>query len=176
VRLAQHIIPTLRKYCHWGQVCSCSIGTVQDTINFKFADPKWAVLNVHLPEMVNPVPVSHGNSVTFKNGELAGIFGIEPASALRDTPLRFDDTLLQSAYIVYDLASHRIGLAQAKFNSTDSNIAVPTRLSAAISNATTVVNELAVMHTGSKGNIGRAYRRCNSRATICASPYLLPLR
>lgn len=52
-------------------------------------------------------------------------FGVQPSSWLGIREDRFaliGDTVLRSAYVVYDVANHQVGLAQANLNSTKSEI------------------------------------------------------
>jgi hypothetical protein len=105
--------------------------------------------------MVYPPPEDGSSPPYLSNGDPACIFGIGPASVLDNGPLLLGDTFLRSAYVVYDLANYRIGLAQTKFNSTDSNVAPFPSLNASIPSATTVADEVPVTETASKGVIGR---------------------
>jgi hypothetical protein len=136
-------------------LCSCGIANSQGTLNFQFAGAYGPVIKVPISEMVYPLFANDGSQANFTNGQPACIFGIEPASSLGGVgALLFGDTVLRSAYVVYDLVNYRIGMAQTKFNSTDSNVVAFASSGAAIPSATTVTNEFAVTQTAGKGNVG----------------------
>ena len=138
-------------------VCPCTIGNVDGTMDFQFAGAYGPTIKVPMSEMVYPFFKSDGTQAHFQNGQPACVFGIEPSSALgSNAALLFGDTVLRSAYVVYDLANYRIGLAPTNFNSTKSNVVAFQSLSAAIPSATTVTDESAVTQTASKGNVGGA--------------------
>jgi len=133
-------------------LCDCVTGTVQGTLNFGFAGANGVTIKVPISEMVSPLFRQDGTQETFTNGQPACLFGIGPSSSLgEDAPILFGDTMLRSAYVVYDLANFRIGLAQTNFNSSSSNVVAFASLSANIPSATTVTDESAVTQTASKG-------------------------
>jgi len=134
-------------------LCSCGIGTVDGTLSFGFAGADGPVIKVPISEMVYPLTYPNGTSFDLTPGTPICVFGIGPASALGDSPILFGDTLLRSAYVVYDLANFRIGLAPTDFNSTGSNIVPFASAGAQIPSATTVTNEFAVTQTAGSGNI-----------------------
>lgn len=138
-------------------VCPCTIGNVNGTLDFQFAGADGPVIKVPISEMVYPLFETDGSQASFGNGDPACSFGIEPASSLgANAALLFGDTVLRSAYVVYDLANFRIGLAQTKFNSTDSNVIAFEGLNATIPSATTVTDEPAVTQMASSANVGPA--------------------
>jgi Eukaryotic aspartyl protease len=61
-------------------------------------------------------------------------------------PALLGDSILRSAYVVFDLANERIGLAQAKLNATDSNV-VPFASSGAPIPSATSVAEVPLTYT-----------------------------
>lgn len=135
-------------------VCDCALGGVQGTLDFQFAGAQGPTIKVPITEMVSPLYLKDGTQAQFNTGNPACTFGIGPSSSLgADAPILFGDTVLRSAYVVYDLANFRIGLAQTKFNSTDSNIVAFESLSAQIPSATTVTNEAAVTQTAASGAV-----------------------
>jgi hypothetical protein len=136
-------------------LCVCSTGFVEGTIDFGFAGADGPVIKVPISELVYPVYDNDGNQPTLQNGDTVCSFGIEPSSSLgSDVALLFGDTILRSAYVVYDLFNARIGLAQTVFNSTKSNIVAFESAGAQIPSATTVTNENAVTQTASADNLG----------------------
>ncbi len=134
-------------------LCSCAISTVQGTLSFGFAGANGPVIKVPIGEMVYPLTDATGTQLTYQSGQPACLFGIVPASSNGDAPLLFGDTLLRSAYVVYDLVNNRVGLAQTNFNSTGSNVVPFASAGAQIPSATTVANELAVTPTAGGGNV-----------------------
>ena len=136
-------------------LCDCYTGDVDGTLNFGFAGANGVTIKVPMSELVSPLFLNDGSQGSFTNGQPACIFGIGPLSSLGDgSPILFGDTVLRSAYVVYDLKNFRIGLAPTKFNSTDSNVVAFPSLGASIPSATTVVNEAAVTQTATKGVVG----------------------
>lgn len=139
-------------------VCSCGIGTVDGYLSFGFAGAYGPVIKVPISEMVYPATYKNGTEIYANSNTPICFFGIGPASALGDgTPLLFGDTLLRSAYVVYDLVNFRIGLAPTDFNSTGSNVVAFPSLGAAIPSATTVKNEFAVTQTAGSGNLAPTF-------------------
>lgn len=135
-------------------LCSCSIRTVQGTLNFGFAGANGPVIKVPISELVYPLTYSNGTEFDVVPGTSACFFGIMPVSILGKGPLIFGDTLLRSAYVVYDLVNYRIGLAPTNFNSTGSNVVAFSSLGAAIPSATTVMNEFFSTQIASTGKVG----------------------
>lgn len=135
-------------------VCDCALGGVQGTLDFQFAGAQGPTIKVPVEEMVSPLFLKDGTQAQFNSGEPACIFGIGPSSSLgEDAPILFGDTVLRSAYVVYDLQNFRIGLAQTKFNSTDSNIVAFESFGAQIPSATTVTDESAVTQTAASAAV-----------------------
>jgi hypothetical protein len=123
----------------------CAARYVQGYLSFGFAGPDGPVIKVPISEMIFPA-IINGTTVPattlFPNAaadDLVCAFYVTPLSALGPgIPLLMGDSILRSAYVVFDLANERIGLAQTNFNSTESNIVPFESLSAAIPSATTV--------------------------------------
>jgi hypothetical protein len=135
-------------------ICDCFVGTVNATLSFGFAGAKGVTIQVPISELVIPYILPDGSQATSDSVPLCTI-GIGLASSLPEgLSLLIGDTMLRSAYVVYDLANFRIGLAQTKFNSTDSNIVAFSSLSADIPSATSVADEPVVTQTASKGIAG----------------------
>lgn len=136
-------------------VCDCALGSVDGTVDFQFAGADGPVIKVPIEEMVSPLFLRDGTQATFTTGEPACMFGISPSSSLgADAPILFGDTMLRSAYVVYDLQNYRIGLAQTKFFSNDTNIVPFESFAAQIPSATTVTDESAVTQTAATGVAG----------------------
>lgn len=133
-------------------VCDCALGTAQGTLDFQFAGAQGPIIKVPIDEMVSPLFLPDGSQASFKSGLPACMFGIGPSSSLgQDAPILFGDTLLRSAYVVYDLQNFRIGLAQTKFFSNDTNVVAFESFGAQIPSATIVTDESAVTQTAASG-------------------------
>jgi len=133
----------------------CSTGSVAGTLDFQFAGPNGPIIKVPISELVYPITNTDGSQPTLADGQTVCSFGIEPASSLgQDTPLLFGDTLLRSAYVVYDLVNMRIGIAPTNFDSKDSNVVAFPSSGAQIPSATTVSDEQKVIETATVGNVG----------------------
>nr|AJD23158.1 aspartic-type endopeptidase [Onygena corvina] len=95
----------------------CSMSKDNRKLVFTFSAPQIAV---GMDELVIDLgPDSNGNEATFRDGSKACVFGIAPAG---NSISILGDTVLRSAYLVYDLANNEISIAETKFNSTDTNI------------------------------------------------------
>lgn len=90
-------------------VVPCEAGQQQGSIDFTFSG---ATISVSISELV----IYAGST---NNGQNYCIFGLAPADS--STPV-LGDTFLRSAYVVYDLNSNEIGLAQTRFNVTESSV------------------------------------------------------
>jgi hypothetical protein len=126
-------------------VLPCAGRYVQGDLSFGFAGPDGPVIKVPISEMIYPA-ISNGTTVPasalFPNAaanDLVCVLSVTPLSLLGPgIPLLMGDSILRSAYVVFDLANERIGLAQTNFNSTESNIVPFESLSAAIPSASSV--------------------------------------
>jgi len=125
-------------------VLPCYTGQGNGTIDFGFGGSGGPVIKVPISEIVLPLTLSTGEPATFSNKQPACQLGIQAAG---DLPILFGDTFLRSAYVVYDLANNRIGLAQTDFNATGSNAVPFPSFGAAIPSATTAPNEAQVTQT-----------------------------
>lgn len=94
----------------------CSLANNASTLDFDFSGQ---TIQVPYNELVLDVGSSDGGQLTFQNGQAACVFGIAPAQGSEPV---LGDTFLRSAYIVYDLDSNTISLAQTNFNSTTDDI------------------------------------------------------
>ena len=102
-----------------GLVVPCNLGPSKATINFGFGGKGGPSIQVPFDEMVLPIQDSQGRSPQFKNGQNICSFGLASGG---NGPFLFGDTFLRSAYVVYDLTSNQIGMAQTNFNATSSNV------------------------------------------------------
>lgn len=96
------------------------------TIDFQFTGPTGPIISVPLNEMVFPLSdyaeiadhVSALGTLPFEDTCMFGLLGADEAGGASV----LGDTFLRSAYLVYDLDSNSIGIAQTVFNSTSSNV------------------------------------------------------
>ena len=103
-----------------GGLCvPCYLSSSKATFNFGFGGNGGPTIQVPLDEMVLPIVTYDGSSPQFKNGQDICSFGLASGG---DGPFLFGDTFLRSAYVVYDLTSNQIGMAQTNFNATSSNV------------------------------------------------------
>ena len=102
-------------------VLPCSHAIHPGYFSFGFAGPAGPRINVTMDELV--VDLTDGDQPRFTSGpydgELVCEFGIQNYST---GPFVLGDTFLRSAYVVYDLENHEIGIAATDFNSTNSHI------------------------------------------------------
>ena len=125
-----------------GFVVPCSIGASNATFSFTFGQSDGPAIAVDISQFVRPIPVVEGPPITFANGVPACIWGLQPAGS---RPNLFGDTFLRSAYVVYNLETAQIAIAQTNFNSTSSNIVEFTDKK--IPNASATVTGVAVTQT-----------------------------
>ena len=102
-----------------GFVVPCSLGAANATFTFTFGASNGPAIAVDISQFVRPIPNTDGIQITFPNGVDACVWGLQPAGS---RPNLFGDTFLRSAYVVYDLETAQIAMAQTNFNSTSSNI------------------------------------------------------
>lgn len=126
-------------------VLPCSVANSGGTLNFGFGGSGGPVIKVPIDELVLPLTLPNGKPATFTNNKPACQLGIQSTGGT--LPVLFGDTFLRSAYVVYDLANNRIGLAQTDFNATSSNVVAFPSFGAAIPSATSAPNEAQVTQT-----------------------------
>ncbi|KAF2139854.1 uncharacterized protein K452DRAFT_289232 [Aplosporella prunicola CBS 121167] len=103
----------------FGYVVRCNIGATGSNITFGFGGADGPIITVGMDEMTVPLLDTAGESLKFRNGEDACMFGINPAG---DDPILLGDTFLRSAYVVYDLHNEQVALANTNFNTSDSHV------------------------------------------------------
>lgn len=102
------------------QLVSCDLG--EGSLDFGFGGSSSPIVSVPFSELAFPAyyqNTSPPQPVMLSNGTQACSFGLIPADGLGFYVL--GDTFLRSAYVVFDLDDHVIGMAQSNFNSTSSN-------------------------------------------------------
>ncbi|KIW00979.1 uncharacterized protein PV09_07501 [Verruconis gallopava] len=95
-------------------IVPCDVGSTQGSFTFQFGNSNGPTVSVPISEFVLPL-----EGVTFKNGQSACQWALLPDDGNGAT---LGDTFLRSAYVVYDLDGMEIGMAQTKFNVTDSSV------------------------------------------------------
>jgi hypothetical protein len=103
----------------YGWVVPCDLANNKATFTFGFGGSKGPAIDVPLSEFVLPLTDDNDVPLTFDDGSQACSFGIEAAQG---RPILFGDTFLRSAYVVYDLETNQIALAQTDFSSKSPNI------------------------------------------------------
>lgn len=96
------------------------------TVAFQFTSSTGPVITVPLDELVFPLAdyaaianhISALGTLPFKDTCMLGLL----ASAATGGASVLGDTFLRSAYVVYDLESNSVGIAQTVFNATGSNV------------------------------------------------------
>jgi Eukaryotic aspartyl protease len=90
-------------------------------LTFTFGGASAPTINVPLSELLYDTEAAYG--FPFSSVCELGIMPLGPSLILGESnPYVLGDTFLRSAYVVYDLTHNEIGLAQANFGSTTSNI------------------------------------------------------
>jgi hypothetical protein len=140
-----------------GYTVPCSRANVQGSLNFGFEGGA-VTIKVPINELVFELTDQNNQPITLTNGQPACGLGVDSAT---DSTVLLGDTFLRSAYVVYDLANNRIGLAQTDFNATDSNVvafasqgaAIPSASSAAaVVSASVTESATGIVHpTATKG-------------------------
>lgn len=108
----------------------CSLANSGGTLDFTFSGP---TISLAMNELVIEAGVQRGQPVC--------ILGIGPTGG--STPV-LGDTFLRSAYVVYDLTSNEISLAQTNFNSSSDHILEITN-STGVPDATAVSNPVTAV-------------------------------
>jgi Eukaryotic aspartyl protease len=132
-------------------IVQCSLLDGSDgTLDFGFGGEGGPVVKVPFSELALPAIGTDGSWLTFQDGSLACVLGLEPTED--ELPVILGDTFLRSAYVVYDLTNQQISLAQTVFNATDSNIVEISSTSPIAS----VVSGVTVTQTASNDPLGGA--------------------
>ena len=122
----------------------CSARSIAGTFDFGFGGPNGPIIKVPIGDLIYP-GIFAGQPINLPNTtQQACIFGITPASTRgipEGSPVVMGDTFLRSAYVVYDYANKRVGLAQTHYNSTENEIVEFASQGAEIPRATSVSDE-----------------------------------
>ena len=104
----------------YGAVVNCNISQYSGTLNYGFGGPGGPSISVPFYELAVPATDLNGNPLLFRDGSAACTFGLFPVESGQS--ILFGDTLLRSAYVVYDLDNQQIAIAPTVFNTTKSNV------------------------------------------------------
>ncbi|KAK9323359.1 aspartic peptidase domain-containing protein [Lipomyces orientalis] len=95
----------------------CDVTSLEASIDFYFDG---VTIKVPLNEILLPAISQSGEPLTFTDGAPVCILSVRPDSDIGVSIL--GDTFLRSAYVVYDLDNHVIGLGQTIYNQTESDV------------------------------------------------------
>ena len=125
-----------------GFIVPCDLADTGATFAFTFGAANGPTINVDISEFVTPIFTEDDRTPTFNDGTEACSWALLPAGG---SPNLFGDSFLRSAYVVYDLQSEQIGLAQTNFNATNAHVVDFTNRD--IPGASTTVTGIAVTQT-----------------------------
>ncbi|KAL8751104.1 MAG: hypothetical protein Q9184_006176 [Pyrenodesmia sp. 2 TL-2023] len=94
---------------------SCALATSDAEFVYQFGGSSGPRISVPVTDLIEP----HIEGLVFEDGSDACLLGVEGAEI---DFLLLGDTFLRSAYVVYDLESRQIAMAQARLNVTTSNV------------------------------------------------------
>jgi len=149
-----------------GAYVPCSLAGSGLSVSFNFSS---TVISVGMDELVISMSDPNGNSPQYEDGTPACLFGILPAGG---GSVIMGDTFLRSAYVVIDLSSNQVALAQTKFNTTASNI-VEIGSSGEIPSATSVTNPVSATLGVAIGPTGVMYTptpKASGEGRSCSQP------
>ncbi len=104
----------------YGSIVPCSLANSPATLSFGFGGNGGQTISVGLSEFIEPVFNEDGIQPTFKDG--SGTICSWNLMSSGTGPILLGDAFLRSAYVVYDLTSNQIGMAQTNFNTTDTHV------------------------------------------------------
>lgn len=138
----------------------CSYANRDLNVTYTFSSP---AIDVSISELV-----LNSGDTTFSDGSPACIFGIVPAG---NSQCVLGDTFLRSAYVVYDLNSNEISLAQTNFNASGDDILTIGTGKNPIPGATTVPHPVTSVVVGGGGaRIGGASDKNGAPARLTPLP------
>lgn len=105
----------------YGSIVPCDLANSAATISFGFGGSGGQTISVGLGEFITPVYNEEGVQPTFRDG--SGPICSWGLMSSGTGPILLGDAFLRSAYVVYDLTSNQIGMAQTIFNTTDTHVA-----------------------------------------------------
>jgi len=138
-----------------GPYVPCNVDTSNMKFSFTFGSETGKAIDVDLSQFVIPYNAAAG--LPKINGEHACTFGIFQSGSVADGAgdILFGDTFLRSVYVVYDIDNNQIGLAQTKFDVTDSSVkeigSAASQTVNTIPGASTVTNPASLSQANSAG-------------------------
>ncbi|KAK9463271.1 acid protease [Lipomyces oligophaga] len=140
----------------------CSIRDYNGTLDFVFDG---VTIKVSFSELFFPATSTTGETLTFTNGQEVCLLTMLSSEDVGANIL--GDTFLRSAYVVFDLDSNTVSLAQTIFNATDSSVVA---ISSSIPSASSVSASATVHASGSKtGDLTGATQTGDSSSTALDS-------
>ena len=98
---------------------SCNLANADAQFVYQFGGSSGPRISIPVADLVEPHLEGQGFSVRFRDGSDACLLGVMATS---EDFLLLGDTFLRSAYVVYDLESKTIALAQSRLNVSTSNV------------------------------------------------------
>lgn len=146
-------------------ITSCSVGNGDAALGFTFGGANGITINVPLSAVLQDA------GGTFGNGDEACFLLMQAADATLPNTI-LGDAFLRSAYVVYDLDSNQISLAQAKLNSTSDNIHLIPSGTAGLAQASSTATATASAFT--LDNVGSTVLQTGAAATSASAPTGVP--
>lgn len=101
-----------------GNIVPCDRANENLTFAFTFGGNDGPTINVPVSELVVPILTTDGQTPKFRDGKDACQLAFEAAGT---NPVLFGDSFLRSAYVVYNLDSREIALAETNFDAAGGN-------------------------------------------------------
>lgn len=105
---------------NYGSIVPCNLANSPATLSFGFGGNGGQTISVGLGQFITPIFNEEGVQPKFKDG--AGTICSWGLMSSGTGPILLGDAFLRSAYVVYDLDTNQIGMAQTNFNTTDTKI------------------------------------------------------
>jgi hypothetical protein len=122
-----------------GYAVPCPTEDLVGEMSFQFGGGDGPVIHVPFSELFRPAHVDWSEVFTTpkEHDKDVCLFGITPSNEIASELLVLGNTFLRSAYVLFDLENSQIGIANALWNATDSNI-VELPANGKVKSATTV--------------------------------------
>jgi hypothetical protein len=121
----------------------CSRSNSSGYFAFGFGGEGGPVINVNMSELVLPLAVNTTEEQTTCK------FGIQNMTASPDALYFIGDTILRSAYVVYDLVNNEVGIAQTNLNTTSTNVVAFASSGAPIPSSTPAPSQAQIANNAS---------------------------
>jgi hypothetical protein len=122
-----------------GYAVPCPTEDLVGEMSFQFGGTDGPVIHVPFSELFRLADVDWSDVFNTPKGHETDVclFGVRPSNEIASELLILGDTFLRSAYVLFDLENSQIGIANALWNVTDSNI-VELPANGKVESATTV--------------------------------------